>query len=199
MSSVPPYTSPVPAPKGGGDRPPSSTSPNYQGARPAASTAAPAAGHPAVQPVAAPGPFLAAGYVDKIIGKLVEAKPYLADDLLDLRLFVAERQQPGRCVQAFFNIAESLADGHDDPQAPAVACLRYWLEAQLEVIARDSQGNDLEHLPAQLRGEDLEDYCGRVMQFFRSDRSYPDGLQLEFAFRNSSGSGGRSAHLAQAA
>ncbi|MGJ3243785.1 MAG: hypothetical protein ACFE0O_12655 [Opitutales bacterium] len=120
--------------------------------------------------------------LDQVLAEVARQAPESTDALLDLREAVLGRRDPGTCVKCFFNI-------HDRGEAPdhqgATARLRTWLEARLEIVARDERNRELERLPVNLEGESLEGFCHRLIREFRENRVYASRrIDLEFRFRS---------------
>lgn len=118
--------------------------------------------------------------VEQLLSPLASGSPERADLLLDFLAAVKAGRHPGRCVRCYFD----LLDTPERNAQPAMHELRAWLEANIEVVARDEKDVELERIPLQLRGEDLQEYCYEVIDGVLKDRAYPSNqIGLEFRFR----------------
>lgn len=83
-------------------------------------------------------------------------------------------------MQCYFRL-----QGAANPQSKsALVPLRFWLESNIEVVAKGSQDQLLETLPLRLDASDLEGYCRGVMAQIREDRVYRlPQVTLEFQYK----------------
>jgi hypothetical protein len=116
--------------------------------------------------------------VDQILGLLTKSFLRQADDLLDLYSAALTRSRPGHCVVCYFKL-------HGVAELETLLYpLKTWIEANIEVVAKDAQDIILEQLPLKLDASNLEAYCQDVIHEFRTNRVYPSpNLTLEFCFK----------------
>jgi hypothetical protein len=107
-----------------------------------------------------------------------------ADTLLDLREAVLGNRRAGRCVNCYFKLLGARARSGDPP---ALTPLRQWLEANIEIVARDAEEREIERTPLRIdEAESIEEFADRIFQFYRHDRvEIPELVQLDFAYRGS--------------
>jgi hypothetical protein len=117
--------------------------------------------------------------IDTVLSPIARELSHRADTILDLREAAAQRSDPGMCISCYFKL---LASAHPHIK-PVATPLREWLEAHLEVVARDSNLRELERVPIQLETDEMEAYCHRIMNEFRYDRAYQDAPMIELSFR----------------
>lgn len=116
--------------------------------------------------------------VNQILGPLTKSFFRKADDLLDLYSAALTRSRAGRCVACYFKL-----HGVGEPET-LLYPLKTWIEANIEVVAKDAQNTILEQLPLKLDASNLEAYCQDVIHEFRTNRVYPSpNLTLEFRFK----------------
>lgn len=116
-----------------------------------------------------------------VLSQLSQPFSRQADTLLDLRDCVNRQVRPGRCITCYFDLQEAAAEARMAQLCP----LRHWLEAHIEIVARDTESKALEILPVNLENAaDLEAFCRGVMAEFSENRAYEASqIQLEFRYR----------------
>jgi hypothetical protein len=117
--------------------------------------------------------------IDAVLSPIAREMRHRADAILDLREAAARRNDPGRCISCYFKL---LAGARPDIK-PAATPLRRWLEAHLEVVARDPNLRELERIPIHLETDGMETYCQQIMDQFRYDRGYQDLPSIELSFQ----------------
>ncbi|NBB79759.1 MAG: hypothetical protein GVY36_09980 [Verrucomicrobia bacterium] len=117
--------------------------------------------------------------IDTVLSPIAREMSHRADAILDLREAAARRSDPGRCISCYFKL---LAGTRADIK-PIATPLRQWLEAHLEVVARDPNLQELERIPIRLETDGIEAYCQQVMEEFRYDRGYQDIPTIELSFQ----------------
>jgi len=118
--------------------------------------------------------------VDRILGLLAKDFFRKTDDLLDLHSAALTRSHPGRCVACYFKLYE-VGEPHTET---LLYPLKTWIEANIEVVAKDARDTIVEQFPLKLDASDLEAYCQDVIHEFRTNRVYPSpNLALEFRFK----------------
>lgn len=119
---------------------------------------------------------------DQLIAPIARSVKGCADDLLDIREAALKQKVPGECIACFFRVLSKA--GQRNAEA-SVTPLKSWLEANLEIVAENHQRQELERLPVRLDGEDLEEYCYRIIELFHKDRNYTtDQISLRFDFKS---------------
>ncbi len=119
--------------------------------------------------------------IDAALSSLAYRYREVIDPVLDLKLDMDRRQNPGNCVQIYFWLIDRL---------PAAAKseinqVRVRLEQLIEVVAFKANREPLSHMPMELNQmSSLEEYCLSVMRHFRNLTAHaPCDLELQFAFR----------------
>lgn len=117
---------------------------------------------------------------DEAIAALSGVVEGCADSILDLRESALASQNPGTCVRCYFAIYHQAASRAGDSLLP----LQKWLERHIEIVAIGDSHEELERLPVRLEeGEELVDFCQRMMEEFHADRVYDDRkIVLRFDF-----------------
>jgi hypothetical protein len=117
---------------------------------------------------------------ENVIKRLCPLFARHGDDLIDLRESASKRIRPGLCVDCYFRLRQAA----DIRAQNALFPLRSWLEANIEVVAKDPDSRIIEKLPLRLDAADLATYCHRVMGDFREDRAYLHSqVTLEFQYK----------------
>lgn len=117
--------------------------------------------------------------IDSLLSPIAREMRHRADAILDLREAAVRRTDPGLCISCYFKL---LAGTRPDFK-PVTTPLRQWLEAHLEVVARDPNLQELERIPIHLETNGIEAYCQQIMDQFRYDRGYQDLPTIELSFR----------------
>ena len=91
-----------------------------------------------------------------------------ADALLDLWEGLRKNRFPGRCIGCYFRL---FAKARLSTRS-RLDRLRHCLEDHLEIIVFDEDRGELERLPVNLEGDDLELYCREIMQEFMDNPQY---------------------------
>jgi hypothetical protein len=116
--------------------------------------------------------------IDQILLPLTTTLSREADAILDLRELLASQAHPGKCIRCFFKLFHAAGNQRSE----SLAKLQAWLEKHVEIAIR-SENEVLEVFPFQMeKGEDLEAFCHRSMEWVRMDRNY-DAKLLVLAFR----------------
>jgi hypothetical protein len=122
--------------------------------------------------------------LDSVLAGLARPFPRCSDLLLDMRAWVGDDRRAGSCVKAYFDLFEDAAPGGE--AARGLACLRQWLEAELEIAVFDGDSQKcLDVLRLELAGEEsLEEFCHKAMDRLRADRCHgPARVRMAFRFR----------------
>ncbi len=114
-----------------------------------------------------------------IIDELITQLPSRADALLDLRLALSQRSQPGTCVRLYFDLLETVSGWH----AARLEALRSELEQRIRIEIVIAETQSRMHTCLNLKGaRRLEDFCQDTMLDYSRKNRKAKRIEMSFAW-----------------